>query len=116
MPVASGLDVATDFAATGVSAPDRDGTADADGGSGAERDAADEAVDAVLDEDAAATDETAGSAGADEGAPGAAEDEQPHLDDAFIADHDDADEEAAAEADAEDAERDGDDEAGGDGR
>jgi nucleotide-binding universal stress UspA family protein len=100
--------------------PDRDGTADADGGSGAEPDAADEAVDAVLDEDAAATDETAGSAGADEGGPGAdddaPEDEQPHLDDTFIADHDDADEEAAAEADAEDAERDDDDEAGGDGR
>ena len=100
--------------------PDRDGTADADGGSGAEPDAADEAIDAVLDEDATATDETAGSAGADGGAAGAEddapEDEQPHLDDTFIADHDDADEEAAAEADAEDAERDGDDEAGGDGR
>ena len=100
--------------------PDRDGTADADGGSGAEPDAADEAIDAVLDEDATATDETAGSAGADGGAAGAdddaPEDEQPHLDDTFIADHDDADEEAAAEADAEDAERDGDDEAGGDGR
>ncbi|WP_096395389.1 formate/nitrite transporter family protein [Halorubrum trapanicum] len=68
-----------------------------DGGSDA---AADAAVDEVTEDDAdgADADETAESA--DDGP----EDEQPHLDETFIADHDEADEEAADEAD-DDADR-----------
>ena len=88
---------------------DRDGTADADGASDEASDAADEVVDTVLDEAEAAGDETPQTA-ADEAAGEAEppEDEQPHLDDTYVVDHDDADEAAAQEADAEDAERDSD--------
>jgi formate/nitrite transporter FocA (FNT family)/nucleotide-binding universal stress UspA family protein len=101
----------TDVRSVGGDEPDRDG---ADGGSDAEPDAADEVIDAVLDEGAAATDDgaagtgdadegTAGTADADEGTAGAAEDapedEQPHLDDTYVVDHDEADEEAAEDAD-----------------
>ena len=68
-------------------------------------DAANEAVDAVLEQEAAAGDGTEGGAADADEAPRTGddvpEDEQPHLDDTYVVDHDDADEEAAEEADDE---------------
>ena len=76
-------------------------------GAAVSRDAADAAVDAALDDaDENGDDEHGGDEHGDDegeaaGDDAGAVDEQPHLDDTFIADHDEADEEAADEADEE---------------
>ena len=118
----------TDVRSVGGDAADAAGAADDDGGNDSEggaadrdttpEDAAGEAVDDALDD----AEETADAAGP--------EDEQPHLDDTYVVDHDEADEEAIedaaagdadaedadAETDAEDADADDDRGASGDGR
>jgi nucleotide-binding universal stress UspA family protein len=86
----------------------------------ASEDAADAAVDAALDDADDAGDEgeadgdDAGDEGEADGDDDGPVDEQPHLDDTFIADHDEADEEAADKADEEAADEEADDEDGAD--